>query len=370
MAEVTLASASERQKYGTQYLSEYNRESGFMPYMGRRQTAIFRILSGNETGGASIVNVPLLGRLKGRGVEDAEVLEGNEEDLENFNDQIRTRWRRNGVVVPKSTSYRTEMDLLGAARPLLVDWAANKTRDQIIATLGSIIVPGAADENGLPGTDTAVAYASATATQRNTYLGNNDDRILFGALKSNASSGVWATALGNVDSTNDKMSVAIQQLAKRMAKNADPRIRPFRTEDGREYFVHLMGSSPFRDLEADSVMQQANRDARTRGLDNPIFQGGDLIYNQVISHEVPELDDAKIAGAGAGGIDVHRTYLLGQSAVGIAWEQQPTPRSDTDRDYGFRPGVAIEELIGMKKLSRGGTNYGVVEVLVAATADL
>src|SRR5690349_4943838 len=123
MAEVTLASASERQAWSTKYLSEYNRASGFLQYMGRAQTSIFRILSGNETSGASIVNVPLLRRLKGRGVVDSEVLEGNEEDLENFNDQIVTRWRRNGVVVPKSTSYRTELDLLNAARPLLSDWA-------------------------------------------------------------------------------------------------------------------------------------------------------------------------------------------------------------------------------------------------------
>jgi hypothetical protein len=369
MAEVVLASASERQTWSTQYLSEYNRESGFLPYMGRRQTSIFRILTGNETGGASIVNVPLLGRLKGRGVEGSEVLEGNEEDLENFNDQIRTYWRRNGVVVPKSTSYRTELNLLNAARPLLTDWAANKTRDQIIATLGSIIIPGAADANGLPGTDTAVAYADATATQRNTYLGNNSDRILFGAARGNASSGVWATALGNIDTTNDRMSTTVQSMAKRMARSADPFIRPFRTEDGREYFVHLMGTLPFRDLEADSAMLQANRDARARGLDNPIFQGGDLIYNGVISHEVPELDNAVLTGVGASSANVHRTYLLGQSAVGIAWEQQPTPRSDPDRDYGFRPGVAVEELIGMKKLSRDGTNYGVVEVLVAAPAD-
>jgi hypothetical protein len=252
---------------------------------------------------------------------------------------------------------------------MLSDWAANKTRDQIIATLGSTIIPGAADENGMAGTDTAVAYGSATAGQRNTYLANNSDRILFGAARANATSGVWATALGNIDGTNDRMSTGIQGLAKRMARTADPFIRPFRTEDGRDYFVHLMGSLPFRDLEADEPMVTANREARARGLDNPIFQGGDLMYGGVISHEVPELDTAVIAGAGAGGVDVHRTYLLGQSAVGIAWEQAPTPRSDPDRDYGFRPGVAVEELIGMKKLSRGGTNYGVVEVLVAAPAD-
>lgn len=370
MAEVVLATASERQAFVNKYMGEYIRESGFKPYMSRAETAIFRILTGSETQGASIVNMPLIRRLKGRGVEGSEVLEGNEEDMENFNDQVRTRWRRNGVVVPKSTSYRTELDLLGAARPMLKDWAAEKTRDQIIAHLNSIIVAGGTDADGMAQTDTSVTYLSASAAQRNAYLVANADRTLFGAAKSNGSSGVWATALGNVDSTNDKMSTAIQTLAKRMAKKADPHIKPFRTENGREYFVHLMGSYPFRDLKKDPVMEQANREARERGIDNPIFQDGDLIYDGVISHEVPELDEGStIAGAGASGIDVQRTFLLGQSAIGIAWEQQPTPRTDPDRDYGFRPGVAVEELIGMKKASWGGTNYGVMEVIVASVAD-
>lgn len=369
MAEVVLASASERQKWSTNYIREYIRESGFMPYMGQAQTSIFRILRGSETDGASVVNVPLLRRLKGRGVVDSEVLEGNEEDLENFNDQIRTRWRRNGVVVPKSTSYRTEMDLLGAARPMLTDWASEATRDQLIRVLHSVIIPGTPDENGLAGTDTAVNYAASTAGQRNTYLANNADRILFGNSKANGSSGVWATALGTVNNTAGKLSTSTISLAKRMAKAAEPHIRPFRTESGREYFVLFADPYAFRDLKTDTAMQQANRDARERGIDNPIFQDGDLIWDGVIIHEVPELDQARILGAGNGGIDLARNMLLGQSAVGIAWEQRPTPKSDPDRDYGFRPGVAVEELIGMKKLSWGGTNYGAFEIVTASVAD-
>lgn len=366
MAEVVLASASERQSWSNQYLKDYIRESGLMPYMGRAQNSIFRILTGAGTD-ASVVNIPLLGKLRGRGVEGAEVLEGNEEDLENFNDQVRTRWIRNGVVVPKSTSYRTEMDLLGAARPMLKDWAAENVRDSLLAALGSIIIPGAPDENGLPGTDTAVRYADATAAQRNTYLANNADRILFGSARSNSSSGNFATSLGNVDGTNDRLTTGVISLAKRMAVKASPNIRPYRTTDGREYFVLFAASEAFRDLQNDTAMQQANRDARARGIDNPIFQDGDLMWNGVIVREIPEL--TTIAG-GAGGIPVARNYLCGQSAVAIAWGQQPTPRSDPDRDYGFRPGVATEELRGQKKVSSNGKNYAVVEILTSATADL
>lgn len=367
MAEVVLASASQRQVWSNTFWKEYIRESGFSGYMSRESNAIFRILGDLDGKGGGTVNVPLLGRLKGRGVEGSEVLEGNEEDLENFNDQVRINWIRNGVVVPKSTSYLTELDLLGAAKAALKDWRAEKLRDRIIAALRSIIVPGAADENGLPGTDTAVSYETASAAQRNAYLVNNSDRILFGKLKANSASGVWATALATIDNTDDKLSTSIISTAKRLAKNADPHIRPFRIEDGREYYVLFANQWAFRDLQNDTAMQQANRDARERGLDNPIFQGGDLIWDGVIIREIPEFP--VIAGVGAGGIDVARNFLCGQGAVALAWGQGPTPQSDTDRDYRFRPGVAMEELTGQKKVSWGGKLYGVVEIITAAVVD-
>ena len=68
-----------------------------------------------------------------------------------------------------------------------------------------------------------------------------------------------------------------------MAKLADPHIRPFKIDDGREFFVMFIGSRAMRDLTQDATMINANRDARAResgGMNsNPLFQDGDLIYN-------------------------------------------------------------------------------------------
>jgi hypothetical protein len=81
--------------------------------------------------------------------------------------------------------------------------------------------------------DVQIPYASATAGQRNTWLTNNADRVLFGSTKSNASSNVMATALATVDTTNDKLTAAVVSLAKRIAKTANPRIRPITVKRGR-----------------------------------------------------------------------------------------------------------------------------------------
>lgn len=373
MAEVQLASVSEKSVWVTDYLKSYTRMSGFAPYMGRGTSSIIRVRSELRSEAGSTINIPLILELRGRGVEGSEVLEGNEEEMDNFGDQVRVNWLRNGVVVPKSTSFRTEIDLLNAARERLVIWSKNRLRDSVINAFQSVIKPGTVDADGSPLADTAILYAASTAAERNTYLVNNTDRMLFGSDIANGSSGVWATALGNVDTTADKMSAAVIDIAKSLAKrttnNANGMaITPYQSDAtaGREWFVMFMDSFAFSQATRDPIIAQADRDARDRGVDsNPIFQGGDRIYNGVILREIPELNP--LPGVGASGADVSRSFLCGAGALAVAFGQDPTPKTDRDRDYGFRPGVAIEELRGQKKMSFLGTNYGVVEVFTAST---
>jgi hypothetical protein len=44
-------------------------------------------------------------------------------------------------------------------------------------------------------------------------------------------------------------------------------------------------------------------------------------------------------------------------------------RMDLTKDYSFRPGVAIEELLTVKKLCFNGKQHGVVSGFFAAAAD-
>lgn len=114
--------------------------------------------------------------------------------------------------------------------------------------------------------------------------------------------------------------------------------------------------------------------------DNPLFQDGDLIKDGIIYREVEEITtkltkSATFVAAGAGSIQVEPTFLCGQGAMGIAWGQEPTPRTATDQDYQFRPGVGIEELRGIAKLSfptgtaSAGKQHGMVTVYVAGGDD-
>lgn len=378
MAEVVLASASEKQVWINKFTTEYVRESGLKPYMSTSQDAIIRVVNDLKGQGAAYVNFPLITRLKGRGVRGAEVLKGNEDDLGNYNDQVFANWIRNAVKIPKSTSYRTEIDLMDAARAQLRTWDAEVLRDDVLDAMAAVIIPGAPDAQGIAGTDSQINYNLASAGQRNTYLQNNSDRILFGNSLANGNSGVFATALANVDSVNDKLTASVVLLAKRIARRAGTttnsiNIRPFKSDmtAGREWFVLFTNSYAFRDLAADSVIIQANTQARSREGDgmerNPLFQDGDLIYNGVIIREIPELP--VLTGVGAAGIDVGASFLMGQGAVNVAYVQDPDVGQDKTEDYNFRPAVYIEECRGVKKASFQGRNYGVVTLYNAAVAD-
>ena len=372
MSEVVLASASEKQIWIKNYVKEYVRDTRFAPYMSNADVNKGGIILTKyelQSEAGKTINIPFIGRLVGSGVTGSQVLSGAEEELTNYNMPISIDWRRNAVVVPKSTQFRTEINLLNAARDGLVTWESERLRDDLIKALCAVVTDTAG---------TTVNFDVATAANKNTWTAANSDRILFGHLISNYNA-TFATAAANVTTASDKASVPIMSLAKRMAKIANPRIRPWKVDsmNGREFYVAFHGARSFRDMKADTTMVSANTSARAREDDgwknNPIFQDGDLFYDGVLHREVPEIDDycaaAGFNAIGASSADVRPVFLCGAGALGIAWGQMPTPRSNSDRDYGFRPGVAIEELLGTKKLNFNSVQNGIVTVLVAAGAD-
>jgi len=384
MAETLLSSALEKQKWSSDYLAEYVRESGFLPYMGRKSSSIIMTKYELASENGKTINIPLVTKLTAAGVRGSGVLDGKEEQLGNYNCAVSVDWIRNAVKVPKSTQYKTEIDLLNAGRDMLKLWSSDTLRaDMIKYMAGPTVTTSSVPATDIVDSDGNVVVTGATAANFNTWSAANQDRILYGSATGNWNAN-HATGLGAVDSTNDKLTASVVSLAKRMAKAASPAIRPFRLEDGREYFVMFAGARSFRDLKNDSVMINANRDARAReggGMNsNPLFQDGDLIYDGVIVRQVEEIStlittSSTFVAAGNGTIPVEPNFLCGQQAMAVAWGQEPTPITDTTGDYKFRPGVAIEELRGIAKLhfatgaSSASKQHGIVTVYTSGTGD-
>jgi N4-gp56 family major capsid protein len=380
-----LASALEKQKWATDYLAEYVRESGFLPYMGRKSSSIIVTKYELASENGKTINIPLITKLSAAGVRGSGVLDGQEEQLGNYNCAVSVDWIRNAVKVPKSTQYKTEIDLLNAGRDMLKLWSSDTLRTDMIKYLaGPTVTTSSIPATNIVDSAGNVVVAGATDGNYDTWLTNNADRVLFGAVTTNLVAGDHSASLANVDNSGDKLTAAMVSLAKRMAKNASPAIRPFRLEDGREYFVMFAGARSFRDLKNDSVMINANREARAReggGMNsNPLFQDGDLIYDGVIVRQIEEIStlittSSLFVAAGGSSISVEPNFLCGQQAMAVAWGQEPQPITDMTADYRFRPGIAIEELRGISKMhfatgsAAASKQHGVVTVYAAGVGD-
>lgn len=352
-------------QWSSDFWVEYLRESQFAPYYGTTIDSMIQLQTDLTRSPGDTVVFPTVRNLVGAGVTGNTVLEGNEEILNARSLKVVVNAIRHAVAVSQWDEQKSVIDLLQGARQVLKNWAMNKLRTDIITSLGAMTADG----------DVQISYGAASAAQRNTWLVNNADRVLFGATKSNAVSGVMATALLTLDNTADLLTAAQVTLAKRIARTASPKLRPIRVSGDEEWYVLFCPSLVFRDLMKDPVIINSLQYAWNRGQDNPLFTAGDILYDGVIIREIPEL--SIIPGAGGGGIDVAASFLCGAQAVGIAWAQR-TKVITNQRDYGYFTGTGIQEIRGVAKL-RFGTDptvdqtkpvdNGVMTIYNAAVAD-
>lgn len=368
MAATTAATALRVEQWEDEFFTEYVRENQFSPYMGTAMNSIIQVKEDLTKKKGDTITLPFVTRLTNAGVTGNDVLEGNEEALDNYGFSIPVDVIRNAVVVTEFEEQRSAIDLMDSAKEMLKFWAIEKLRgggsgDETTAdSLFGIIDNLMAIYDGT----TYFSYTDATEAAKDTWLTNNSDRALFGAAVSNGSSNDHSTSLANIDDTADKLTAASIQLAKRLAKKADSRIRPYKTKGGEEWFVYFANSIAFRNLKTDSTITQANREAWARysgGMDggtNPLFRDSDLIFDGVIIREVPEIP--YINNVGAGGIDVAPGFLCGAQALGLAWAKRTksTVNQEGGTDYNFRFGVGVRDIRGVRKLFANSKQWGVL----------
>lgn len=379
MALSTTQTNNKLIKFTREINREYVRENLFSPYMGADITAIIRIRQEMKQGGEEM-NIPMVAALSGTAIGSG-TLTGNEESIDNYGMRMKLDWARNAIKTNKAEKQKDSAAIFDVARPLLSDWGKSLQRDEIIDALYAL--PTESSPAGLGSAAgqrvNGILFGDATAGQRNTWVVDNVDRVLFGKLVSNYSA-TFATATANLDTTDDKCTRASMRLLKRIARAASPKIRPFKIKDGREYFVAFHGSRTFRDLKID--LETINKDARPReanGFDkNPIFQDGDLMDDGVIHREIPEIDTRVptfYATAGNGGTtNVRPVWLCGQSALAVGWGQMAKPTQLDNTDYGFNLGVGIEMAYGVSRMFKKTTggllkDWGIATAFFAAAAD-
>jgi hypothetical protein len=386
MANTVTQTNNKLIKFRKEIFREYVRENLFSPYMGTDINTIIRVIpdldKGGKQGGEQI-NVPLMARLQAQAIGSGPLV-GNEEALDNYGQRLYVDWARNAVAVTKPEENKSSVDLFAEAKPMLVDWGKELQRDEICDAFYAL--PSQTSPAGLGSNNgqrvNGILFDAATAAQRNTWITDNADRILIGSSNAaNLSAGNFAASMANVTSAMT-MSGALIMRAKRAAKIANPRIRPYKLkENGTEWFVLFVGQQQFRDAQNDTDIKTANQNSRSREnagyLKNPIFVDGDLLYNGVIIREIPELSlriPTFYTNAGAAAITVAPAFLCGQQAQAWCWGKMPTPTFRREDDYGFIRGSGVEMCYGIGKLAKVNAagnfkEWGIFTLFEAAVPD-
>lgn len=369
-------------QYRKEIIREFVRENMFSPYMGDDINSIIRTLHDPKKGGEQ-VNIPIVKSLSGA-AKSTGTLTDQEEAIDNYGMRIWVDWARHAVATNDAEEQKDSADIFGEAKPLLSDWGKELQRDEIIQAF--MAIPSESAPSGLGSSAgqrvNGTLYASAAAATLNAWAVDNADRILYGNTVGNIS-GVHATDIGKIDTTNDKFTKASVSLLKRVAKLASPRIRPYKTKDGYEYFVAFAPTTCFRDLK--SSMSSEHQGALPRSKDNIIFQDGDILYDGVIVREVPEIDnfvddlwtssiDGNLKTGGDSSSRVAPVFFCGQSALAMPWAKMPTPTFRDETDYQFIKGAGIKMCYGVGKIfqkdaSSNLVQWGVVNGFFSAAAD-
>jgi hypothetical protein len=361
-------------KFRKQVLWDFLRSTRFDPFMGEDASSVI-VRMNDLAGDGKEINVPLVNQLSGDGV-GAGSLTGAEEILDSYGMPIWADWARNAVANNRATNKESSFSVRSTARSALSGWAKRVVRDDMVDALASLPT-GAVQANRFspPGNRVnGIKFGASTVANRNSWISANQDRVVFGKLLSNTST-VFATAAATLDTTDDKMTAAVGNLAKQLAQvsgstigggyNGRPKINPWMIEElDEEMYVCFLGTRAFTNLQADTVMASANRDARSRENEptktNPIFTGGALLYNGILYKEIPEITTrllvpggASIGGGAVGNsVDMEPFFLCGQAALAYATGQLARPTTREDKDYDFIMGLGVEAQYGVAKVAK------------------
>jgi len=339
MTDTAAATGLTVQQWDDKFFSEYLQTlQAFKPLMGTGEGDVIQVQEDLTKKPGDSITFALVNRLTNAAVTGVSTLEGFEEDMTSRSMRVYVDKRRNAVRVPEMAEQRSAISLRNAAKPTLLDWSAEDTRDLIIKALGSI--------NG-------VAFGVSTEAQRDAWLVDNADRTVFGAYAYGGSAGGtdFSADTGQLDTTADLFSFARLDDMVMTAKTCSPKIRPMRDPgNGKRYFVAFAHPFAFRDLR-NSIDTEVLANTVVEMQASKLFEGGDIMWNGVIVKEVDNMPVYLNLG-GSATTEVTPVYLCGAQALGVAYAKRWTTVTQIF-DYGDKHGIAVEAILGVRKLIFG-----------------
>ena len=334
------------EQWDSELFEEYIGQMWWKNVMGESMDAIIRVNEDLESKAGSAINIPMRGLMQGGKVVGNATGIGNEGTVPLFNYRLVVDNVRHLVKVEDipMTQQRTAFNVLTAAKDAL-------------------------NEKNSLDLDEAITTALSDVT-----TGRVRGRYLYGAADSNWHA-THATALTNIDNTDDQLTLDIINIAKRKARrpvNAEARIKPMRIKNGKnfeEWFMFVSNDLSMRDLvKNDAAFNNAHLLIPPQGnASSPLFSGSSFKgnFNGVLLYEYDRIQLV------ASTIQVAHGMLLGAQAGVVAWAQRPK-FGEEFTDLKHKVTYETHEIRGIGKVAFNRDTVeenGVVHVFSAAVDD-
>ena len=375
MANTTGSSSMRAQIYQKELFKDREDKLYFQAngMMGTDENNIIQVKNELKKEKGDTVNFAFTKKLNNAAVTGDNELEGNEEAIASYVDSVVISQARFAVrLAGRYDEQRIAYNMREDAKNKLSIRVNEFIEKQIFMKLGGVGTTTLTDISGNVYSADCAFGASANAVVA------AEEAAGYGAHYICADS---ANGLDSLAST-DILTTTIITKAKAKAmvgSGGVPRIQPLKIK-GREYYVMFVHPWQAIDLKtaSGSVWAQAQREAQTRGDDNPVFTGSLGVWDGVILHEheyVPTAASGAVFASGGTTISAVRAFrslLCGCQAGVMAECANSMMMVEKSFDYENKIGYAVNFIGGFQKPqfdSNGTTacDYGVVTVDTAGT---
>jgi len=307
----------------------------------------------------------LVARLAGFGVTGDDELEGNEESMSSFSEQVLIDQIRNAVRLKgKLDAQKVVYDQISVARENLRTWMKEFLAQQLFLKLGGVTNTTLVDVNGV------VVGTRALWSNTPDFIPDADENAGIGNRYRCAKT-TGTTNLGS----GDTMTLDLVTKISTQATLANPKIQRI-SQGGDDFYVMYLHPLQARDIRISSDWKTAQENAKERGDTNPVFRGALGYWSNVLLLEnefVPWLDVSvagnSFRGAATGtdcAVDCARALLCGRQAVLVAEASNPEALVVEQFDYKNKDGVAANFIGGCQKPLFNSKEFGVIALDTAA----
>lgn len=320
-------------------------------------------LKKSEKGARAVIT--LLADLTGDGVAGDRTLEGNEEQMQTFDqviriDQLRHANRHEG----KMADQKSIVELRGNAKNVLSYWLADRIDQMAFLTLAGISYTK--KNNGATRTGSDLPYLEFAADVSSPSNGRRFrwDNSTKGLIAAGASNAVTAT-----DTVAWEMFVALKAAAK------DRYIRGV-MEGGEETYHAFLTPTAMANLKLDPTYLLNLRHSQKGDINGTLFSGSSVKIDGIYLHEFRHVPNTTGAASGskygaAGTVEGVQILFCGAQAMGFADIGAPD-WVEKGFDFGNQQAISVGKIIGFLKPKFGSIyeagaveDFGVISVYCA-----